>query len=324
MKALPLQGKSRDRLVFVLMTKIVDRLLPKDTRTYLHFASIGLTALLAWRPLRAVLEAALEHEQNSHILLVLPVVLTLLVLESRGRLIPKHWSVIPGCAVLFCALLLAGISIYYARMLGSSNALSLSIFSLVTAWLGLTILFCGADLVRYLAFPLAFLFLLVPLPDFVLNTVTYWLQYGSTRATQALFVLFGIPVAREGFVLYLPSIDIEVAAECSGIRSSMMLFLTTLVLGHLFLRTAWRQWVLFVSVIAVTIFKNGLRIFTLTTLAMYVDPKWIEGDFHHRYGGSVFFAMAMGLILLILRGLRRSEQKHKGPVPLKAVESNAG
>jgi len=169
-------------------------------------------------------------------------------------------------------------------------------------------LFYGPQIFRQSLFPLLFLLLLVPLPDMLLDKVIHLLQYGSTRVTQALFILSGIPVAREGFILFLPKIDIEVAAECSGIRSSMMLFLTTLVLGHLFLRGAWRQVGLFLSVFAITIFKNALRIFTLSTLAMYVDPVWIEGDFHHRYAGSVFFLVAISMILLVLYLLRRSEQ----------------
>ena len=296
-----------------LSSKIADRDMPKDMRRFLLIASVTLSAFLAWRPLSAAFEAALGHEQNSHILLVLPVVFTLLFLESRGRVIRKKWSIIPGCIIVLCALLLAGISSFYVRAVSPSNDLSLLIFSLVTAWLGFVILFYGREFFRSFAFPLFFLYLLVPLPDFVLNALTYWLQYGSTLATQALFVACGVPVAREGFVLYLPSIDIEVAAECSGIRSTMMLFLTALVLGHLFLRTTWRQWVLFVSVVAITILKNGLRIFTLSMLAMYVDPSWIEGDFHHRYGGSVFFALALGLTLIILRTLQRGQDKSGSP-----------
>ena len=97
----------------------------------------------------------------------------------------------------------------------------------------------------------------------------------------------------------------------ANVSSIMMLVLTCLVLGHLFLRSPWRQFVLFVSVVVITILKNALRIFTLATLAMYVDPSWIEGDFHHLYGGSIFFALAMGMILLVLRFLRRSEQVPK-------------
>jgi|KBSSwiS6_1023812.scaffolds.fasta_scaffold03771_2 exosortase len=296
---------------------------PKDTRDKLFLLSVAATTLIAWHPLRALLDAALKHEQNSHILLVLPIVVGLLYLEGAGRNIKPETAALPGAVLLVVSGLLAITSFHYGRAMGPANTLSLSIAALVFAWLGLVFAFYGVHIFKKCIFPLLFLLLLVPLPPSVLNAVTYTLQYGSTRATEALFIAFGIPVAREGFVLFLPSIDIEVAAECSGIRSSMMLVLTCVVLGHLFLRSPWRQCVLFVSVIAVTILKNALRIFTLATLAMYVDPSWIEGDFHHLYGGSIFFALAMAIILVVLRLLRRSEEKPKTQLQPPPVHAGA-
>ena len=131
----------------------------------------------------------------------------------------------------------------------------------------------------------------------------------AVRATQALFIVTGIPVAREGFVLSLPLMNIEVAAECSGIRSTMMLLLTSMVLGHLFLASAWRQGILLVATVLITVLKNALRIYTLSMLAMYVDPSWIEGKFHHVYGGSVFFALALAMVFVLIKFLRRSERE---------------
>jgi exosortase len=269
------------------------------------------TVFTAWNPLISLIDSALRQAQNSHILLVLPIVLTLLILESKGRSFQVHWAAAIGVPIVLLAVVLASVSRACAAVLGKSDMLSLSILSLVVAWLGLIIAFYGFDVFRQFAFPLLFLLMLVPLPESMLSYVIYSLQYGSTLTTQAFFSLFGIPVVRDGFVLSLPTIDIEVASECSGIRSSMFLLLTTMVLGHLFLRTGWRQSALLLSAVVVTIFKNGLRIFTLSTLAIYIDPVWLQGDLHHRYGGSVFFALAIGSILFVLRCLRRSEQRYE-------------
>lgn len=292
------------------------RRFPADKHDWMFVACVLLTLPLAWRPLRDLLNSAINQEHNSHVLLVLPIVVAMLMMFA-GRSTPttRRWSLAAGIPVLLTASVLGIFSIRYATAWGPSNALSMSIFSLVTFWLGLTALFYGVDTVSQLKFPLLFLFLLVPLPDRLLNAVTYWLQYGSTLATQALFIATGIPVARDGFVLSLPHIDIEVAAECSGIRSTMILVLTTMVLGHLFLRSVGRQIILFVSVVIVAVLKNALRIYTLSVLAMYVDPSWIEGDFHHRYGGSVFFVLALVMILGVLRVLRRSEQAYPAGLP---------
>ena len=70
-----------------------------------------------------------------------------------------------------------------------------------------------------------------------------------------------IPVLRKDFVLSLPGIDIEVARECSGIHSSLVLFIVSLVLRHLFLQSSWRKILLAVLAWLVAVAKNGLPIF---------------------------------------------------------------
>jgi exosortase/archaeosortase family protein len=98
----------------------------------------------------------------------------------------------------------------------------------------------------------------------------------------------------------------------------MLLVLTSLVIGHLFLEKTSRKCMLFLAALAITIFKNGLRIFSLSMLAMYVDHSWIEGDLHHRYGGSIFFTLALVLILGVLHLLRRSEEKTVQSTPAQS------
>ena len=266
-----------------------------------------LSIVLARESLAALFIAGFAQAQNSHVLIVLPVVISLLWLESKSRYANVSPAPRQGGLLLLSSVAISAFSWHYSHSLNPSYGLTLHVFALVVAWIGLIVTCYGIATLRQHSFALAFLFLLVPIPNTILDRLTYFLQYTSTLVTHALFVIAGVPVTRDGFVLSLPTIEIEVAAQCSGIRSSMMLFLTTLVLAHLFLRSLWRQALLFVSVVAITIFKNALRIFTLSTLAVYVDPVWLDGDLHHRYGGSVFFALAICLILALLRALRRSE-----------------
>lgn len=267
----------------------------------------GFVALLVWQSLKALLSAAFNQEQNSHIILVLPVIVTLLLFEPRkeGHRKTMDWT---GVLLLIVTGAIDFLSSRYADEL-SADRLSVSVFGVVIAWIGLAVIFYGRHVLRRRAFLVLFLFLLIPIPSVLLDQLVRALQYASTRATQALFIATGIPVAREGYVLSLPRIDIEVAAECSGIRSSMMLLLTSLVLGHLFLASAWRQVVLLTSTVLITVLKNALRIYTLSMLAMYVDRSWIEGKFHHVYGGSVFFALALAMVLGLIQLLRRSGRK---------------
>jgi exosortase len=265
-------------------------------------------AALAWRDLYALAESALHQEQNSHILLVLPIVAMLLYHQRSHRGVPINWSRL-GLVILLLSALLAALSSLYGHRIGSSNRLSLVILSVVAAWIGLALLFFGIAALRKNLFVVFFLFLLIPLPDVLLRFFTRFLQEGSTVLTQGLFLCTGVPVGREGFVLYLPKLTIEVAAECSGIRSTMILLMAALVLSHLYLFSMWRKLTFLGATILITFFKNALRIYTLSMLTMYADPSWMYGKFHHVYGGSVFFTLALGMAFIIMEILRGSERE---------------
>jgi exosortase len=130
--------------------------------------------------------------------------------------------------------------------------------------------------------------------------------------TFAIFKALGIPVFREGFVLTVPGVAIEVASECSGIRSSMALLITCLLAAYLYLRTSWKILFFALLVIPFSIIKNGIRIATLTLLSLYVDPSFLRGNLH-RDGGFVFFLLALAIMFPILRLLEKSE-KREGPL----------
>jgi exosortase/archaeosortase family protein len=105
----------------------------------------------------------------------------------------------------------------------------------------------------------------------------------------------------------LLGMSIQVAKECSGICSSLGLFITGILAGHLFLRTGWKKFVLVLCVFPITVLKNGIRIVTLSSLAIYVDEKFITQSFLHKSGGFIFYIPALFLLGLILWWLRKSE-----------------
>src|SRR5262249_31312562 len=156
--------------------------------------------------------------------------------------------------------------------------------------------------------PFLFLLLMVPIPSFLLDRVISLLQEGSAWVTGVLFDLVGVPALREGLVFHLAKANIEVAKECSGIRSSMALLILALLVAHFRLKNLWSK-ILFVTFgIFIMIVKNGIRIATLTLLAMYVDPSFLVGRLHHQ-GGIVFFIIALFLMLPLLLFLQRAETK---------------
>lgn len=107
-------------------------------------------------------------------------------------------------------------------------------------------------------------------------------------------------------MLSIPNLDIEVAKECSSIRSSLLLAVTTLVLAHLFLRTWWRKVLLVAAAIPLSVAKNGVRIFTIAELGTRVDPGFLDGKLHHQ-GGILFYGLAVVAVATLLWVLRRTE-----------------
>jgi exosortase len=195
----------------------------------------------------------------------------------------------------------------YRGTLNENDSLAITIAGLITLIVAGFLAFWGRACARAAAFPLGFLFLAVPLPLFVLDRIIEGLRNGSAEVSYALFQVVGTPVLRQGYLFRLAHQSIEIAKECSGIRSSMALFLLVLLCGHWFLRTNIRRLILLALTVPLLIFKNAVRIVSLTLLAEYVDPSFLHGSLH-RDGGVVFFAMACAIVGLMLNLLRRSEE----------------
>ena len=272
-------------------------------RCLLLFLLVGLTLLWFWPSVRAFCELTWRHDQYTHILLVLPLSIGLAFLEGSCGLETGRTEPWAGLALFVPAAVLAWLGSGPGSM-SESTRLSLNILALVLLWLSFVMLIFGLPVFRRFQFPLLLLLLLVPLPDFALAKIILALQAGSAKTVFWLFRLTGIPVTQSGFVLSLPGLDIEVARECSGIRSTMMLLLTSLALGYMFLKAGWQRIVVTLGVIPIAVIKNGVRIFVLTTLGLYVDESWLNGRLHHQ-GGIVFFALGVGLVALTIWGLRR-------------------
>lgn len=194
----------------------------------------------------------------------------------------------------------------HSLSLDLSEAFSLRMSCFVGCCIAAFILCYGAPAFRAAAFPLVFLFFMVPIPDSILDRMIWLLQSGSTDAAALLLKAAHIAVVRHGFVLTLPSFDIEVARECSGIRSTITLLVVAVVLSHLFIRSNWKRSLLVLLVFPIAIVRNGLRIFSISALGTSVDPSFLSGNLH-RYGGIPLFVLSLGVLMLIIWWLRKFE-----------------
>jgi exosortase len=272
-----------------------------------------VTAVLAIfsTPLTTLLQFSFRQEHYSHIVLI-PLVSAALVILDRRQIfshLQKNW--LPGFATLTAGLLLAAFGHRPPGAMSVNDQLSVTMFGVVLAIIGGFVLCYGLRAVRAALFPLSFLFLAAPIPDAFLRLAIAWLRAGSAEVSYVLFELAGVPALRSGFTFSLPGVTVEVAEECSGIRSSLALLITSLLIGHLMLRSVWAKGALVLATLPLLVIKNGIRIVTLSVLAVYVDPRFLSGNLHQR-GGIVFFVISLAFLALFLRWLQKSEQR-SGP-----------
>jgi exosortase C (VPDSG-CTERM-specific) len=159
---------------------------------------------------------------------------------------------------------------------------------------------------RAAAFPLAYLIFMVPMPGAMAEALETASKYASAEVANVLFHVTGTPFVRGGLIFQLPNITIEVAQECSGIRSSWVLLMTSILAANLFLKTPWRRVVLVAFVIPLGILRNGFRIVVIGLLCVNLGPQMIHSVIHRR-GGPVFFVLSLVPFLLLLWWLRRGE-----------------
>jgi exosortase len=281
-----------------------------SARTILFLAFSMVTIVIFYDYIRKLTTLSFQNELYSHIILI-PLVSGYFIFSKRRELFSDvKYSFTSGMTILFIGLVLYIIGLNQEISLTQNDFLSLIVFSAVTFWIGGFVFFYGLKSFRIGTFPLLFLFFLAPIPDVAIEKIILLLQMGSAEVTYGFFKLTGVRVLREGFTLNLAGISIEVAKQCSGIRSTIALFLTSIIAGELFLQTRWRKIAFVMSIFPITILKNGLRIVTLSLLGIYVDRRILFSELH-KSGGIPFFVVALALLAPILWLLRKSENRIK-------------
>jgi exosortase C (VPDSG-CTERM-specific) len=272
------------------------------------------------RPLLGLANYAAHSALHSYILLV-PLVSAYLLYLRRDQLPKKYGADLPvGIVLLACGL---GIFLF-AHWLGFAGRtpadnhyfvlLALSFLCCLAAG---GFFFFGRDWMGAAAFPLTYLIFMVPMPDAMADALETASKYASAEVANVLFHLSGTPLVRAGVVFQLPNITIEVAQECSGIRSSWVLLMTSILAANLFLKTSWRRFALVAFVIPLAILRNGFRILVIGLLCVNVGPQMIHSVIHRR-GGPVFFALSLIPLFVLLWWLRKGETRARPEEPHRA------
>ena len=269
-----------------------------------------LTVVLFIQPLVRWADFARRMDLDSYILLVPFIAAYLLFL--RGKRLSHDFASAPGWAAGFALAGTAALMACWrvgAPVPGAdeSDYLALTTLALLCWLVAGGFLFLGRAWMSGAAFPIGFLVFMIPLPAQVVVWLENGSKYASAEVAGLFFDLSGTPNLRDGLFFQLPDITLEVAPECSGIHSSLVLFVTSVLAAHLFLRSAWRRVLLVLLVIPLGVARNGFRIWTIGQLCVYVGPQMINSVIH-RHGGPFFFTLSLLPLFLAIWWLRRGER----------------
>jgi exosortase len=273
---------------------------------WLTFAGwVAICLVLFVKPVYELFQLASQDDTASHIFLI-PLISGWLTYTNRKQL-KLQGGLRSGPALVFLvASTVLAIWALRCESCTPQDRLSVYILSFVLLLISGFILILGTSATKASGFALAFLLFMVPLPGLFLGKIIFALQSGSADIAGWIFDLCGVPALREGFVFHLPRMSIEVAQECSGIRSSIALLILALLVAHFSFSKLWKKVLFVIAGLAMMLIKNGVRIATLTILANYVDPDFLFGRLH-KQGGVVFFLIGLALLLPVYWLLRRGE-----------------
>lgn len=267
------------------------------TVTRRSLAALGLVCavtLVVYAPVLTSLVRQWASDDNySHGFLVAPFAVYFAWLRRRELAtlpVRPHWF---GLVLVFGSL-----AVLLAGRLGAE--LFLARVSLIGLIAGAVLFLYGVPHLRVLAFPIAFLLLMIPLPHVVFNQLAFPLQLLASRAGEAVLSASGIPVLREGNILVLPTTTLEVVEACSGIRSLVSLLTLALILGKLTEPRLWARVVLAGLALPVAIAANAARVAGTGLAAEWISPQAADG-FFHEFSGWVMFVVAFALLLLAQR-----------------------
>ncbi|HLY60730.1 MAG TPA: exosortase A [Terriglobia bacterium] len=223
---------------------------------------------------------------------LIPIFSGLVVWQKRKQL----KALKPKPAVFGLAVIAGSLVILILGVLGAEFFLSRSSFVFLLA--GLLIYFLGWSYFRVLLFPWAFLFFMIPIPVIIFNQIAFPLQFLAAHMASSLLSSIGVPVLREGNIIQLPTMTLEVAEACSGIRSLMSLGALAVIFGYLVESRSLPRIILALASIPIAVAANGLRIMGTGLLGNYWDPDKAQG-FFHEFQGWVIFVISLVMLFAV-------------------------
>lgn len=276
-------------------------------------------AVVFHSPLISISRLIFGNDSYSHIALIPLTSIFFIWVQRRGIFSSVKSSHLPGAIACISGLTFYAFGYVLRDQLSSpafhtqdvsNDYLSLCMAGAVCWVVGSFLFAYGVEAFRRARFALLFLLFAVPIPTFLLNGIIKALQVASAEAANLVFQILPVSYYRDGLLVFrFPNVAVEVAEQCSGIRSSLVLFILSVITGKLFLKRGLNRAILAFSIFPITVFKNALRITTITLLANYVDMKFLTNHWIHNSGGIPFFGAAIAMFIPVVWLLRKGEMK---------------
>jgi exosortase len=277
-------------------------------------ATVGmlLTFAFLYRNVIVKLVSDWAHDDNySHGFLIVPLA-AYFAWERRERL--KAAALRPS--VIGLIVILGSLATLIAGVLGAE--LFLTRVSIVGTVAGIVLYLLGWQHLRILALPIGFLLLMIPIPAIIFNQIAFPLQLLASQFGETVLNACRIPVLREGNVMILANITLEVAEACSGIRSLISLLTLGIVYGYFTDPRIGMRTLIAVATIPIAIVTNGARVAGTGMAAHYSGVEAAQG-FFHTFSGWLVFLVAFGLLFVVTRLLIRAVPRHRATEPMPAV-----
>jgi len=266
-----------------------------------RWQSVVLLLLIAWLYASILARLFLQwvgpnSDPNFEHGIFVPLFALFLLWQDRNRLkaiaSASSWTGFPLLVLALLMLILGvlGAELFFSRV------------SLLVLLAGLILLFQGRTFFRAILFPWAFLILMVPIPNLILQQVTFPLQLLASRLATALLGLAGVPVLRQGNMIVLAALPLNVAEACSGIRSLLTLVTLAIIYGCLMESRKWVRVLLVLLAVPIAVAANSFRIFGTGLLVQYWDPEKAEG-FFHSFSGWLIFVVALIMLFAVHRAI---------------------
>lgn len=263
----------------------------KNTMTLAGSVCCSIALLVLYYPVLVLLvQDWINLPDFTHGFLI-PIISVYLVWKKREALSapshPNNWGLL---------LLLFGLGLFFlGRFAAEYFTQRLSLIFVIA---GIVLFLLGRAHLKTVAFPLALLLLMIPLPSILLQTITAPMQLFASRCAAASLEILGIPVLREGNVIHLANTSLEVAEACSGIRSLISLLTLGVLFAYFTKHQLWKKVVLVLACLPITILVNAFRVSLTGMLAHSFGPGAASG-FFHEFSGYVLFMLAIALFYCV-------------------------